>query len=201
MDINVKDEETGINSFWLACLYGHGHLMRVLAELGIDIFACNNNKINVLHLAVLKNHVQIVKMLCKSNFPIDLETSNGMTALHLAALHGNSEIADIIITHLVESQFKNAYVMESISKINDQINMSPLSLAILYGHEDIATKLITNGARCYFENNSMQKDLSPIFLACDKELTELLELMCDHGAQLQVQNASGHTPLMFASQQ
>jgi ankyrin repeat protein len=78
-----------------------------------------------------------------------------MTALHLAALHGKTEIADIIITHLVENQFKHAYVQEIISKINDQINMSPLSLAILYGHEEIATKLITNGAKCYFDNNAM----------------------------------------------
>ena len=77
--------------------------------------------------------------------------------------------------------------------------MSPLSLSILYGHVEIAMKLITSGAKCYFDNNAMQKNLSPIFLACDKELTELLELMCDHGAQLQVQNAAGHTPLMFAS--
>jgi ankyrin repeat protein len=48
--------------------------MRVLGELGVDIFITNSNKINVLHLAVLKNHVQIAKMLCKSNFPIDHET-------------------------------------------------------------------------------------------------------------------------------
>ena len=119
--------------------------MKVLAEKGINIFASNKNKINVLHLAVLKNHIHIVKMLMKSNFPIEIEADNGMTALHLAALHGYTKVSEIIITHLVENQFKNAYLNETISKMNDQIKMSPFSLEILYGLVDIAIKLITSG--------------------------------------------------------
>ena len=53
IDITVVEPETGVNSFWIAANYGHGQIMQVLAEKGIDIF--NKNIItgsNALHLAV-----------------------------------------------------------------------------------------------------------------------------------------------------
>jgi len=37
IDIEVKEHETGVNAFWMAAFYGHGNVMRVLAEKGIDI--------------------------------------------------------------------------------------------------------------------------------------------------------------------
>jgi ankyrin repeat protein len=40
VDIEVKNE-SGVNAFWIACNYGHGSVMRKLAELEINIFCCN----------------------------------------------------------------------------------------------------------------------------------------------------------------
>jgi len=37
VDINCCDEKTGVNSFWLAAFFGHGQVMTLLAEAGIDI--------------------------------------------------------------------------------------------------------------------------------------------------------------------
>lgn len=36
IELNKKDED-GLNAFWVACRYGHGDVMRVLAEKDIDI--------------------------------------------------------------------------------------------------------------------------------------------------------------------
>jgi len=38
-------------------------------------------------------------------------------------------------------------------------------------------------------------------MAVQKLNTDLLELMCDHGAPLTVKNSVGMTPLMFAAEQ
>jgi hypothetical protein len=38
VDINSKDKETDVNSFWLASFYGRGAVMGLLAEKGIDIY-------------------------------------------------------------------------------------------------------------------------------------------------------------------
>lgn len=59
VDIEVKNE-SGVNAFWIACNYGHGGVMRKLAELGINIFCFNEQRINSLHLAVTKDHLSIV---------------------------------------------------------------------------------------------------------------------------------------------
>lgn len=61
-------------------------------------------------------------------------------------------------------------------------------------------KLIQAGAKSYHDDNATVKDLSPIFLAAEREYTNLLEIMCDNGASLTVVNSRGMTPLMFACQ-
>jgi len=71
VDINMVNK-FGLNSFWVACKYGHGGVMKVLAENGINIFNTNHKENNVLHVAAKKNYVNIVKMLIKSDFPLDL---------------------------------------------------------------------------------------------------------------------------------
>jgi ankyrin repeat protein len=61
LDINAMDPATGINSFWLACLYGHGKIMKLLAEqTDCNILVKNEEGINALHLAVYKNDLRIV---------------------------------------------------------------------------------------------------------------------------------------------
>ena len=40
MDIQVVNN-LGVNAFWVACMYGHGLAMRILAEAGIYLFCTN----------------------------------------------------------------------------------------------------------------------------------------------------------------
>ena len=75
------DPKTGVNSFWLACMYGHGSIMKKLAEKGSDIFISNKEKVNVLHLAIYKDNLSIFKMLLMSNYPLDTVTNNGYNAI------------------------------------------------------------------------------------------------------------------------
>jgi ankyrin repeat protein len=198
LNLNVTNEQ-GINAFWIACLYGHGTVMRVLAENGIDIFTSNHFGINVLHLAVSKNYVTIVEMLLESNFPMDLETNDGMTALQLAAYHGHTEIINCIISFL--KQKNNPEFKEHIlNKVNPISHLSTLAYSILQQNFDISKLLIEFGARAYYNETDEQKDFSPIFMAVQRLNTDLLELMCDHGALLTVKNSVEMTPLMFAAE-
>lgn len=99
VDVQVITHE-GVNAFWIACFYGYGHIMKLLAEHNIRVFSCNEDKVTALHLAVIRDFPQIVEMLLKSGFPIDLQTTNGMTALNLAAHLGRKEITDILLSFL-----------------------------------------------------------------------------------------------------
>jgi ankyrin repeat protein len=59
ININQKDQ-IGVNSFWIACKFGHGAAMKVLAENGIDIFNTDDKGNNALHLAAVENYPNII---------------------------------------------------------------------------------------------------------------------------------------------
>jgi ankyrin repeat protein len=85
VDINKLDSN-GLNCFWIACICGHGEVMRVLAERGIDIMNMDQDYNNVLHCAAThKQLLPILKMLVQSNFPRDEVNIDGDTAVHIAA--------------------------------------------------------------------------------------------------------------------
>ena len=71
LDINKKDGD-GVNAFWIACRFGHGNVMRVLAEAEIDVMNKDLKGYNVLHVAAKFKYDNIVKMLVQSRFPLDL---------------------------------------------------------------------------------------------------------------------------------
>lgn len=91
IDIQVTEPETGVNAFWIAAFYGHGGVMKVLAEKGIDIF--NHNKItgsNALHISTQKNFTNVVQMLVRSKFYLEIPRKDGLTALGIACLKKES---------------------------------------------------------------------------------------------------------------
>lgn len=60
LKLDVIDEETGTNSFWLAAFYGRGENMIILADAGINIL--NVHKVtnsNALHVAVERKHYEV----------------------------------------------------------------------------------------------------------------------------------------------
>lgn len=87
LNIDVTEKKTGVNSFWLASFFGHGKIMRLLAEKGINLL--NTHRVtgnNALHIAVEKNYLNIVKMLIKSSFPLEHENKKEQTALSIASI-------------------------------------------------------------------------------------------------------------------
>ena len=68
IDINKKDQD-GLNAFWIAAKHGHGEVMRVLAEHGIEIYNADENGNNALHLcARYKDRYNVFEMLVKFLF-------------------------------------------------------------------------------------------------------------------------------------
>ena len=186
IDINAKDEYSGISSIWLACLYGQGDIVSMLADAGADIFVSNRNKMDLLHLAVYNNHIQIVGMLLKSGFPLSNATDTGLTPLQIAAKLGLMSLFEVILTSISESDMKKPMQREMISRLNTETSMSALSTSILMENYEIAKILIEHGADSFYPGTDIQRDLSPVFIACEKENILLLESMCDHGAKLNV---------------
>ena len=85
IDINKEDED-GLNAFWIAARCGHGDIMRVLAESGINIYNTDKKGNNALHLAArFVNRFTILQMLVSSRYDLNLQNNDGDTATHIAA--------------------------------------------------------------------------------------------------------------------
>lgn len=181
LTINVDlTNEQGVTAFWIACMYGHGQVMQLLAEAGANVLVVNKRQVNVLHLAVSRDHPHIVDMLLESNFPFHLETADGMTALMLAAYHGRLEIIESFIRHLESDKFDAATKDEILNRVNSKNKERPmgaLSLALLQNHQAVAIALLETGARTYYNTTPKEKDLSPIFICVQMQNKEMLEHM------------------------
>ena len=119
IDINKQDEQ-GLNAFMIAAVFGHGDVMRVLAEHGIEIYNTDPQGNNALHHSAKKpDRYNILHMLVKSGYNLDQQNTNGDTATHIAAQKGN-------LRHL-------QCLVESGSELNmlNKHSLSPLYLAIL----------------------------------------------------------------------
>ena len=163
VEINQLNE-SGVNAFWVACMYGHGGLMKILADKGINIFCKNNKQVNALHLAVDKNAVGIVEMLLGSGFPLDCETDTGMTAFQLAAYKGHLQIIKVMMDYLsknCDEEIKNFI----LNKVNPISHLSTLAYSILHQNQEISILLTEFGARTYYDKSDQEKDFSPIFMA------------------------------------
>lgn len=130
VDINKVDED-GLNSFWIAARCGHGDIMRVLAEHGIDIYNTDKKGNNALHLSArFENRANILDMLVRSNYDLNRKNRDGDTACHIAAQKGNLRQLEMLCR--AEADF---------NQLNSH-SLSPLYLAILNEKTDCITFLL-----------------------------------------------------------
>ena len=86
ISIDMVDEKTGTNAFWMAAYYGRGDCLIQLATLGINIFNTHNlTKSNALHVSIERGHYECALLLINSRYPLEEPKEGGLTALMLAS--------------------------------------------------------------------------------------------------------------------
>lgn len=80
-----------------AAQYGRSSTVAVLAELGADVNARDNDDRTALTLATWENHKETVAMLIQKGANINARSNGGMTALHNAAMRGHVEVARLLV--------------------------------------------------------------------------------------------------------
>lgn len=166
--INIdKRDEDGCNAFLIAAMHGHGDVMRVLAENGIQIYSSDyKHGNNALHLcASSQERYPILEMLVRSKYNLNLKNNNGDTAAHIAAQKGNFRHLCCLVEAGAQINFLNSHFL------------SPLYLSILNKMDQCSRFLLEHGAKPFFSGDDTQKDHSPIFLAVRKENQDILRRM------------------------
>ena len=188
IDIHVIEKNTGVNSFWLAAFYGHGEIMNMLAEAGIDIMNRHKKTLNnVLHTACDRQYPHIVQQLVDSGYPLNVKKSEGLTALVSACIDDNEQISKILIKGKA-----------NLNIVTDK-GSSALSEAVVKNNKKLTWLLLTQGAHMIYKDPKIIH-LSPFYKAIDNDSIWAVELFADHGADLSgIGSVSSQNPLIYAA--
>jgi ankyrin repeat protein len=191
-----------------------------LLERGADVEAQNNRGSTPLHLAASKTSEKSVRLLIKNGAMINLQNNKSQTALHKASRHGHLDIVRLLLDHKADIDLQDnhgstplhlaIYHMsrEAVQLFLDRgadvtlqngKGQAALHRALQRGHPDII-QLILSGENV--DADALDNDGStPLHLAASEaEVLSGARLLLMHGANINLRNKKGQTPLHLASQ-
>ncbi|XP_017784755.1 PREDICTED: E3 ubiquitin-protein ligase MIB1 [Nicrophorus vespilloides] len=215
-DVEIEDTD-GDRAVHHAAFGDEPGVMQLLAHAGADLNARNKRRQTALHIGVNKGHIGVVKMLLDlgchpslqdsegdtplhdaiskkrddmltllldHNADITLTNNNGFNALHHAALRGNPSAMKILLAKL-----PRPWIVDE--KKDD--GYTALHLAALNNHVEVAEQLVLNGkANMDLQNVNLQ---TALHLAVERQHTQIVRLLVREGANLNIADKDGDTPL------
>ena len=143
--------------------------------------------VTVFHWAVVNDQADLVTYLIANKWDVNAPEGNGWTPLHLAAYLGRTKIVKL----LLNAKAKCDILTIDHPDASLTLRPSPVTLGTL---SDAVTLLGTgNDSRAYIHTKT-----TPLNLALSNGYLHTAELLIDADANVNLANAHGTTPLMFA---
>lgn len=169
----------------------------------------------ILRIAAQNNDLEIIKrLILNERLDPSYRIHYLANVIHIAAIQGNTEIVNFLIENgaLIDECYGN---VKSFWNYRDQINEeyeekkgpSPLLLATIFQNIEVIKTLINYGADVNKQANlSVLSDpefyhysnIAPLHYAATYGDINLVEMLLNEGAFVDIQNAFGETPLLFA---
>ena len=168
--------------------------IEVVIKCGAKINDSVKRGLKPLHYAVYGDYVPCVQFLIEKGADVNTTDDIGYTPIHLCARKGNLASMEVLI--------QNGAIVHSFNADDDDAKglgyttVEPLNLALENNHADCVRLLLENGARPdhqYF----MGREISLVPL----ENLECVEILLMYGADPNVFNRCGTSPLMKACRQ
>lgn len=183
----------GINYFrkplFIAIENKNFDIFELLLDYNADITVKNYDEENILQQIENLKDKRFLAKLCKTDKNLKLKGSSGNTCLHLAAINNDYKSVKTIFKNIPEACPINEYGATPLhfacSEHKDSINL------------DVVKILLNNN---YDVNKTTDNKETALFKATRKYKAEkltLIKLLIDAGADVNIADKSGHTPLMM----
>ncbi|XP_033097862.1 E3 ubiquitin-protein ligase MIB2-like [Anneissia japonica] len=179
-------DKNGLTSLHLCALHGQKECAHFLLQ---EMFFCDRNAQDkdgdtALHCAIVKDERSMINLLVHDN-QTDFKICNkrGFNALQWASLKDNDHAVQRIVD-------KCPTIVDY--KMADG-GHAPLHIASINGHTNVAKILIVQGNADVNTRNA--KMGTPLHLAVEKGMTEMIELLVQKGANVNAQDEDGDTAL------
>ncbi|XP_026301628.1 E3 ubiquitin-protein ligase MIB1 isoform X1 [Apis cerana] len=182
-DLNSRNKRR-LTALHIAISKGHAGVVRTLLELGCHPSLQDAEGDTPLHDAISKKRDDILALLLDHAADITLTNNDGFNALHHAALRGNPSAMRVLL-----SKLPRPWIVDE--KKDD--GYTALHLAALNNHVEVAEQLARAGkADLDLQNVNLQ---TALHLAVERQHTQIVRLLVRAGANLNVADKDGDTPL------
>ena len=189
-EIDETDYLTG-TALHIAVGQGHDGIVKVLIDHGADLDAKSElNGARALHMAADFDERAIIGLLLDHGADIEARDGELRTPLHRAAEAGLNGVVELLLDHGAE-----------IDDREGNFGATPLQQAADNGHLETVELLLDRGADINAIDN---RGFSALSCASQPQSFgnvgggKLIEYLVAHGADLDVKNAHGQTPLEYA---
>ena len=161
-----------------AALEGHGAVVKLLMEYGAHVNFKDDNDWTPLHKAAYGGHEAVMKLLLKHGAQVNSKSVNGYTPLHIAAQNGSEVVVKLLLEQDVQANFGSKY------------ENAPLTEEAR-GECHMTVRLM---------DTKNWEGETPLFLAVTEGREKVVKLLLEQGAQTDLENKAGDTPLSVAKQ-
>ncbi|XP_074600327.1 multiple ankyrin repeats single KH domain isoform X2 [Brevipalpus obovatus] len=220
-DIEAQSERTKDTALSLACSSGRYEVVELLLEKGANKEHRNVSDYTPLSLAASGGYVNIIKLLLSHGAEINSRTGSklGISPLMLAAMNGHAATVKLLldmgsdINAQIETNRNTALTLacfqgrcEVVSLLLDRkanvehrakTGLTPLMEAASGGYVDVGRVLLDKSADVNAPPVPSSRDTA-LTIAADKGHFRFVELLLQRGAQVDVKNKKGSSPLWLA---
>jgi ankyrin repeat protein len=184
-DVNVHDMKQN-TPLHLAAIRGRLDLVRMLLKRGAEVQARGINGYTPLFSAVEGGNLDVVRLLLDHGADAHIRDKNENNALHIAAAHGHLEVSRMLLALKLDVNARNDGEKTSLHKALTKSGKPDVVRLLLDHGADVH---MCTGIGCW----------SALHLAVKGENPEIVQMILEQNAEVEVRDSQGETPLLAAS--
>ncbi len=204
----------------LAVTHNYIEIVKLLLAHDVDVNVPNKDGSTAIHIAAENGFAEIVQLLLDAGAHVQTKNNSGKTALDYASKNNHQKIIALLIDHGAdEEELKQDEWFKAISnndilqvkkllaqgisidiQVKDGWNFTALHIASDYGYTELVALLLANNANPnrYSTVAAMIGGEVPLHRALRREHKEIVKLLLEHGADVNIKDAHGYTALHLA---